>query len=314
MNILIYAVLSLILLGGLYLLAWGVRDALRGAASADWPKTNGTVVESAATEDETSYSSKITVGYKVDGREYKTTTTRFGASSGSSDPSDAEIARLRYPKGSEVAVAYHPQNPALAAIKPGFSAEALTMPIIGLAITMMGIMFMLAYRTSSAQGKEMSIVVVWIFAAIFMLIGHAMLTPGVRRIARARESVNWPKAPGVILFSQRTSSTSVHEDDEGRETTSTTYSSPLVAEYEVNGRKHYTKTRRFGQLAGSGEEWAREIAERYPTGQKVQVAYSPADPDLSVLEPGITSEAYWLPGAGAAFFLFGLIAVLVIRF
>ena len=111
-----------------------------------------------------------------------------------------------------------------------------------------------------------------------------------------------------------TSSTSVSEDDEGRETTSTTYSSPLVAEYEVSARKHYTKTRRFGQLAGSGEEWAREIAARYPTGAKVQVAYSPADPDLSVLEPGITSEAYWLPGAGAAFFLFGLIAVLVIRF
>jgi hypothetical protein len=46
---------------------------------------------------------------------------------------------------------------------------------------------------------------------------------------------------------------------------------------------------------------------RYPTGADVPVWYCPADPDLAVLEPGIGQEAYYLPGAGAAFFLFGLL-------
>jgi Protein of unknown function (DUF3592) len=156
--------------------------------------------------------------------------------------------------------------------------------------------------------------VVRLFASVFMLIGVILLTPGARNLMRAGQSLAWPKAPGVVLYSGMTSSTSVDKDDDGRTTTSTTYNSPLVIEYEVNGRKHYSNTRRFGQLAGSSGEWAQGIAERYPAGAKIQVAYSPADPDLAVLEPGISSEAYWLPGAGAAFFLFGLAALLFIRF
>jgi hypothetical protein len=111
-----------------------------------------------------------------------------------------------------------------------------------------------------------------------------------------------------------TSSTTVERDAENIKTRSTTFNSPIIVEYEVGGRKHYTNDRRFGQLAGSGEEWAKQIAERYPIGAKAPVAYSPADPDLAVLEPGISSEAYWLPGAGAAFILFGLLAIVVIRF
>jgi hypothetical protein len=41
-------------------------------------------------------------------------------------------------------------------------------------------------------------------------------------------------------------------------------------------------------------------------GKVVTVRYAPGNPDLGVLEPGIQREAYWLPGAGAAFLLFGL--------
>jgi hypothetical protein len=42
----------------------------------------------------------------------------------------------------------------------------------------------------------------------------------------------------------------------------------------------------------------------------VKVAYCPSDPDLATLEPGISSEAYWLPGAGLACLLFGLAALI----
>jgi hypothetical protein len=41
-------------------------------------------------------------------------------------------------------------------------------------------------------------------------------------------------------------------------------------------------------------------------GKEVTVHYSPLNPNLGVLEPGIDREALWLPGAGAAFLLFGL--------
>jgi hypothetical protein len=42
------------------------------------------------------------------------------------------------------------------------------------------------------------------------------------------------------------------------------------------------------------------------------VKYHPDDPNLAVIETGIASEAYWLPGAGAAFFLFGMPAALIV--
>jgi len=324
MNILILAALSIFPLLGLILLGRGAREVWQGMASTKWPQSGGIVLASEVSENtgtylrtrttSTTYSSKVTVGHKVNGKEFKTGTLHFGQSTGSSDPSEAEMSRLRYPEGAEVAVAYHPQDPALAALKPGFTAEALTPPVAGLALTLVGIMFMLAFQSATAQGQGMSVMGPRMFAGIFMLVGLILMTPGMRSLMRARDSLAWPKAPGIILFTRITSSTSVDRDAEGIKTRTTTYNSPLAVEYEVNGRKHYSNKRRFGQLSGSGEQWAQEIAERYPIGAKIQIAYSPADPDLAVLELGISSEAYWLPGAGAGFFLLGLIAILVIRF
>ena len=316
---LIYAVLSIFPLLGLLMLGYGARNVWRGVASVNWPRAAGIVIASGGagntgTDTESNYASMVTVGYKVNGQEYQTSTMQFGVSDVSSDPSELEMARLRYPKGAEVPVAYHPQNPDLAALKPGFATEALLMPACGIAVMLMGIMAVLGVQSAHSPGRHMITWILRLFGAIFMLVGMMLIIPGVRRIVRGSESLSWPKAPGVILFSQVTSSTSVDTDSDGNSSTSTTYNTPLLIEYEVNGRKHYSNTRAFGRIAGSGEKWAAEIAERYPTGKKVQVAYSPADPDEGVLEPGFTSEAYWLPGAGAVCFLFGLIAAVVIRF
>ena len=324
MNILILVALSLIPLVGLLMLGRGGREVWRGFASTHWPQTKGVVLTSAVSEETTTsistrtsstmYSSKITVGYKVNGKEYQTSTLHFGQTYGSSDPSDAEMARLRYPQGAEVSVTYDPQAPTVSALKVGFTAEALTLPAAGLALTLLGILIMIAFQSATAQGLGMSIMVPRMFGGIFMLIGLILMTPGVRNLMRARDSVAWPKATGVVLFTRMTSSTIVDRDAEDNKTRSTTYNSPVIVEYDVDGHKHYTNSRAFGQLAGSDEAWAQQIADRYPIGAKIPVTYSTADPDLAVLEPGIASEAYWLPGAGAAFFLFGLLVIVVVRF
>jgi hypothetical protein len=92
---------------------------------------------------------------------------------------------------------------------------------------------------------------------------------------------------------------------------STAQAAPLAYQYEVEGIKHFSNVRHFGQFAASSEDWAEEIRERYPSGADVQVSYCPTDPDLAVLEPGIARAAYYLPGGGAAFLLFGLLAAVV---
>ena len=54
-------------------------------------------------------------------------------------------------------------------------------------------------------------------------------------------------------------------------------------------------------------DWADEIAARYPMGKAVTVFVNPNDADLGVLEPGISQEAFYLPGAGLGFILFGVL-------
>jgi hypothetical protein len=306
MNILIYAALAIFPVLGLLLMGYGVRNLWRGMASASWPQATGVVRAAEA--------GAILVAYRVEGSEFTTSTEHFGEMGGSSDPSEAELARLRYPAGGEFPVAYNPGDPSISALKPGFTAEALTIPVIGLAVTLAGVMFLVGYHSASGQEQGNGILVLRLFCAVFMVVGLLLLTPGLRNLFRARASVDWPRAAGVIRFSQVTSSTCTDRDEDGTTRTTTTYNSPLVYQYEVNGRKRYSNTRRFGQLAGSSAEWAQEIADKYPAGKQVQVAYSPSDPDLAVLEPGVTNEAYFLPGAGAAFFLFGFLAVVFIRF
>ena len=80
--------------------------------------------------------------------------------------------------------------------------------------------------------------------------------------------------------------------------------------YEVGGVKHFNNRRRFGQIEGSGEDWAEDIAMRYRAGKAVRVYYFPADPDVAVLEPGNNSEGLWLPGIGLVALLFGLAALI----
>jgi hypothetical protein len=58
-----------------------------------------------------SYSAALAVAYKVDGKEYLTSKVHFGEMAGSSDPSEGEMTRLRYPVGAAFPVACHPSDP-----------------------------------------------------------------------------------------------------------------------------------------------------------------------------------------------------------
>ncbi len=200
---------------------------------------------------------------------------------------------------------YDPKQPWVAAARPGFHLEALLLPGGALAFIVPAIMFVVLYHGMD-QGGGMLGAGLGIFAAIFLAIGAALLTPGLISLWNARESVKWPVVPGRILYHEEGSSTSTDKDDGGHSTTTTTYSTRVIYRYQVNGQTLFNNVRRFGQLAGSSEEWASEIAAQYPMGKDVEVSYKPGDPETAALEPGIDQEAYYLPGAGAAFLLFGL--------
>jgi hypothetical protein len=143
-----------------------------------------------------------------------------------------------------------------------------------------------------------------------MLFGVGILAPGLRNFWYAYASQGWPTTDGVIVYAEQEATGQVMQDSKGRTGQFTTHGAPLVYRYEVNGTQYFSNVRHFGQFIGSSQDWAEEILQRYPSGTGVPVSYCPTDPGLAAIEPGNHSESYYLPGAGLAFLLFGIVGLI----
>ncbi len=318
---LISVCLGLFIAGGLFFLYLGLKNVWLALASRAWPAASGVVRESRTERrssrdsktgtESTIHSARLSFAYEVGGREYETGKVYFGQTEGSGDSSEAELLRLTYPEGASVKVYHDPKNPAVATVKPGMSADALWLPGAGVGFALPGAMFLILYFSTEHRMGGLGLGV-YLFAAIFGMVGVAMLAAGGHNLWLAHVSQTWPLADGEIVYSVGESSESVSTDEEGTRTRSTTYATRLVYKYEAGGMMRHGNVRRFGQLSGAGRGWAAEIAANYPKGEKVKVAYSPGDADLSVLEPGIDSDAFWIPGIGLACLLFALAVGLIV--
>jgi hypothetical protein len=310
----VYGSLGIFAALGVFLVGVGVRNIWRAISSVGWPTTPAVVVNSGhdvtrSSDGSSAVAAKIIAKYTVGAREYTTENIRFGELFGSGDSSVAKLQQFRYPEGSAISVSYNSADPELAVIETGWSVGSLWAPGAGVALILVSLMFVSLYRGS---GSDMGMAFgVTLFAAIFMLIGTPMLLSGGVDLYRAYASEKWPATKGEIVYDEVDVSTSTTRE-RGRTRTSTTYGARIIFKYDVEGKVRYANTRRFGELSGSNEEWANSIADRYPAGAKFDVFYNPEDPNLAILEPGIESEAFWLPGAGLAFFAFGLAAALII--
>ena len=289
----------------------------------------------------TIYSANTTLQYEVAGKQYATNLIHFGQTLGSGDASEAELQRLRYPVGGEVSVSYDPSHPWVAAARPGLHAEAFWLPGAGLAFLLPAavamFVFLTVFRAAPQQERNneefqksveaaiengrrgipppdipfrpptdasnaVAPVVAGLMGAVFCGLGILALSSGAQRLWRGAASEHWPSVEGKVLFS-RVNTSDTRGSDNQRETT---FSPQFVYTYEVDGVKHFNNRRRFGQIQGSGEDWAADIAARYKVGRAVRVYYFRADPDVAVLEPGNNSEGLWLPGIGVVALLFGL--------
>ena len=320
-DLLVTFCLGLFIVGGLYFLYAGLKNIWAALASKRWPSATGLVKESLTARSQsrdsktgrssTMYSARIRVAYTVAGHDYETGTVRIGETLGSGDASEPEMKCRQYPEGAVVPVYYDPRQPSLSALRRGFAAEALWLPGSGLALILLGVMFLLLYFAVTHGWGGMRAGVT-LFGAIFALCGVAMLAAGLKNIWLGQQSRQWPRAAGEIVYSMGDSSQSVIESDDGTRTPTTSYSTRLVYRYDAGGFARYGNLWRFGQLSAASQEWAQAIAERYPKGRQVSVAYSPGDPDVSVLEPGVDTDALWIPGIGLVALIFGLAAAVII--
>ena len=327
MRIVIMAVaavgVALVLWLGGYLEFQGIRNVLRASASRSWPTTAGSVAAAETSKTTTTdrdtqdvhvdYSTKTVVRYRVEGRDYTTNQIHFGQTLGSSDPSEAELQRLRYPPGAEVRVSYDPHQPWLGVLKPGVHGEAFWLPAAGLAfllpafalvLILPGMFRALGGPSGFSSGPDPTMAAVAAIAAfIFTALGLLGLGAGLGRMWNGHASQRWPTTLGEVVFA-KVEASETHDDQTGDR--NTTFSPSFVYRYDVEGVRHFNNLRRFGRVEGEGADWAADLAARYPVGTKVPVAYFPTDPDIAVLEPGNDSEALWLPGVALVAFLLGV--------
>ena len=334
--------IALVALFGLYLFIKGVRNVQMASASSRWPTTSGKVIHSETTREVTeddkngssvTFSTTTTIQYTVDGQDYTTSLLHFGQTLGSSDKSEAALLRLRFPEGKPVTVSYDPSHPSTGVMKPGVHAEAFWLPGAGLAFLlpavlclMMGPSMIRSINSSDDQAFAKSVqsaieagrrgevpmdipppsqsggnAAMAMAAAFVGLVacglGVLALTAGYQRYWRGSASEGWPITQGSVIAA----STDTPDDS-----SDTAAYARFVYEYEVAGAKHYNNLRRFAEIEGGSQDEADRIATRYRKGAAVKVSYYPADPDVSVLEPGNTTAALWLPGIGVVLILFSL--------
>ena len=270
-------------------LAWiGLYDIYQSLASKGWPKTPGVVERS---------QDHFVVRYHVGGRDYKTSRLAFDDGE---DPI-LEINLLRFPNGASVQVSYSPSAPDRAVVRPGLRMAGLLPFTIG--FTLAAFFAGMGLRGGGSIGP--------LFGGMFTVFGAILLLAGGINVYRAYSSLGWPKTAGRIIVS-RVDAAGQLEDPDDRDPQS--FPTPVVAfRYEVDGRPHYSFDRHFGQAPGSHTEEIQAVLSQYPEGSPVTVTYDPEDPDRGVLEPGITWESTWLPGAGAVAAGIGLFCIRVMR-
>jgi hypothetical protein len=321
----------------------GVRNVVRAYGSSRWPQVPGVVAQSEGGTDTvfndrevltkrdylqdgyaTMYVAHIGFGYTVSGQNYSTDKLHFGQTVSSGDSSEAQLRLFKYPLGSAVTVSYNPANPSIAAVEPGLTPDLFDVPGAALGLMIPAIMVLLSSYgvkeavsagDSPAEGlKNMMFPVFLIFSGVFMALGLIMITAGIVNLWRAKESTNWPSAPGQIVYGRINENDTAHEvKADGVNLVAHKQKGVIVIyKYSAGGKPRFSNRRLFGQVPDNQTDWAEDLGNFYSLGKEVPVFYDPKDQDRAVLTPGIAREAMILPGFGAGALVFSLVILAIV--
>ena len=151
-------------------------------------------------------------------------------------------------------------------------------------------------------GRAAGTLIVLGMGVLFALIGGGVgFFIGKPILDNAKASESWPSVPGRVIES---------EVERRRNDGKTTYSALVVCEYTVNGEQLECDDIWFGQYSTSDRSEIGNIVRQYPVGQQVDVFYSPDDPTIAVLQPGVTTSSYLVFGIGMLFLGIGSLMVI----
>ncbi len=137
-------------------------------------------------------------------------------------------------------------------------------------------------------------------AMILAIVAVIFIYIGINDILNASASAGWPHTSGKVISSRVTASQREVKRDNYTETV-TDYTPVVTYQYTVNDRTYRSQTISFS--FGDTGSWtaAYSIQAKYPDGTPVQVYYSPDNPALGVLEPGVSTNSFAPLFMGALF-------------
>ncbi|MDP1829465.1 MAG: DUF3592 domain-containing protein [Archangium sp.] len=130
-----------------------------------------------------------------------------------------------------------------------------------------------------------------VVSVVIALVGLAALGLGFVRVMAARRSAGWPQVDGTVLTSTVAG-------------VAAAWKAQVTYRYKV-GDKDLRGTSIALEDFESDRATAEALAARFPKGAPVKVFYEPADPSLSVLQPGAYGASAFLPSVGLGLLVLG---------
>jgi len=144
-------------------------------------------------------------------------------------------------------------------------------------------------------------------AAVFVLVGIGLTIWAGNDFLKAKASAGWPKAKGEITSSRIDTSTRVRRRKGRVRGTSKKYTVNVEYRYSVEGTDHTGDRIAFADAGTGSHARAAEIQKRYDVGAAVDVSYDSENPDVAVLEPGVSTDNYFWLGAGVVVLVVGVL-------
>lgn len=133
--------LLLFIVAGCGVTIWGWTVITRGKKTAQWPSVEGVIEQSQLSSSTDDLLPRIVYSYAVSGRHYQ----RIVAFPSGTNPTAALASSYvkKYPAGAKIQIHYNPEQPDQATLEPGTARDDWLIFVLGLASTIIGIVFLL---------------------------------------------------------------------------------------------------------------------------------------------------------------------------
>lgn len=139
----------------------------------------------------------------------------------------------------------------------------------------------------------------FVFSCAFALPGIGAIIFGLISFQRAWTSQSWPTTQGVVQ-----SATLKYYPPSGEHRSR--YGAAIHYEFGVEGKRYRGQKVTFSDVESGDPSYAQAIVDRYAKRRDVTVHYLASNPDLCVLEPGVTMHNWMIIIIGVLFVLTGL--------